>query len=229
MTTDSEAILCRTTRWYFKRRIIMVTLLLGLSAYFCYDWKIGYPKQKVEYDAYWPVYWEMSGKIKQDKTVGEQEKAAAEKAWRVKAQDNGWKAEPKETDWDYKLKEQLIWAIGTGLIGLGMLAAFLRNKNRVLSADADSLTSPDGIRIPFASVRKIDKRKWDGPALAFLWYENEAGATKKAVIDDLAFDGAGKVLDRLMANFHGELIDIVRAAPEADAAAAAPAETPPQG
>ena len=95
--------------------------------------------------------------------------------------------------------------------------AYLRNKNRVLSADADSLTTPDGTRIPFVSVTKIDKRKWDNKALAYLWWK-DGEIIKKAEIDDLVFDGAGKVLDRLMAQFNGELVDIERTAPAVEAA-----------
>jgi hypothetical protein len=197
MTAPLQEILCRTTPWYAKRRIIMVVMLVGFSSYFFYDWKVGYPKQKAEYDAYWPVYQELAITNKDDK------------AWLARAKDNGWPESPKEKDWDYKLKEQFIWGACTGLIGLGMLIAYLRNKDRVLRADADSLTMPDGVRIPFSSVTRIDKRKWDNKALAYLSWKD--GATpRKAVIDDLVFDGAGKVLDRLMSHFHGELIDIER-------------------
>ena len=197
MTNEPEEIICRTTPWYKKRRLLMVAMLLGFSAYFFYDWKIGYPKQQQEYNAYWPVYQELSVKNKDDK------------GWLAKAKDNGWPESPKEKDWNYKLKEQFIWGVGTGLAGLGMLIAFMRNKDRVLRANATTLTTPGGVTIPFASVSRIDKRKWDNKALAYLWWQ-DGEVTKKAVIDDLVFDGAGRVLDRLMSQFHGELIDLER-------------------
>ena len=197
MTNEPEEIICRTTPWYKKRRLLMVAMLLGFSAYFFYDWKVGYPKQQQEYNAYWPVYQELSVKNKDDK------------GWLAKAKDNGWPESPKEKDWNYKLKEQFIWGVGTGLAGLGMLIAFMRNKDRVLRANATTLTTPEGVTIPFASVSRIDKRKWDNKALAYLWWQ-DGEVTKKAVIDDLVFDGAGKVLDRLMSQFHGELIDLER-------------------
>ena len=218
MTQDYEEIICRTTSWYKKRRLLMVAMLIGFSAYFFYDWKIGYPQQKLEYDTYWPVYQEMVGS---KKTEAERD----EKGWRAKARDKGWPESPKEKDWDYKLKEQLIWGIGTGLIGLGLLAAYLRNKGRVLRADDTSLTTPDGTTIPFNSVVKIDKRKWDNKALAYLWWK-DGEIVRKAEIDDLVFEGAGKVLDRLMGHFHGELIDLERTpAPDAATAAAPPDAT----
>ncbi len=198
MNDDTEEIICRTTPWYKKRRLLMVAMLIGFSLYFFYDWKIGYPAKREEYNRYWPVHQELSVKQKD------------EKAWLAKAKENGWPESPAEKDWDYKLKEQFIWGLGTGLVGLGLLAAFLKNRNRVLRADAVSLTTPDGARIPFSAVNKIDKRKWDNKALAYLWY-TEGATTRKAVIDDLVFDKAGRVLDRLMASFHGELIDLERA------------------
>ena len=197
MTNEPEEIICRTTPWYKKRRLLMVAMLLGFSAYFFYDWKVGYPKQQQEYNAYWPVYQELSVKNKDDK------------GWLAKAKDNGWPESPKEKDWNYKLREQFIWGVGTGLAGLGMLIAFMRNKDRVLRANATTLTTPEGVTIPFASVSRIDKRKWDNKALAYLWWQ-DGEVTKKAVIDDLVFDGAGRVLDRLMSQFHGELIDLER-------------------
>ncbi len=208
MTNETEEIICRTTPWYKKRRLLMVAMLLGFSAYFFYDWKIGYPKQQAEYELYWPAYKEAMEK-KDDK------------GWLARARENKWPELPKEKDWNYKLKEQFIWGVGTGIIGLALLGAYLRNKGRVLRADAESLTTPEGVRIPFASVTRIDKRKWDNKALAYLWWTDGA-ATKKAVIDDLVFDGAGRVLDRLMAQFHGELIDLEREPKPA----AAPAEEP---
>ena len=197
MTNEPEEIICRTTPWYKKRRLLMVAMLLGFSAYFFYDWKVGYPKQQQEYNAYWPVYQELSVKNKDDK------------GWLAKAKDKGWPESPKEKDWNYKLKEQFIWGVGTGLAGLGMLIAFMRNKDRVLRANATTLTTPEGVTIPFASVSRIDNRKWDNKALAYLWWQ-DGEVTKKAVIDDLVFDGAGRVLDRLMSQFHGELIDLER-------------------
>ena len=216
MTHPSQEITCRTTTWFKKRRLIMVALLLGFSAYFFYDWKIGYPKQRDEYLAYWPTY--------QEKALNQKD----DKAWRALARDNGWPASPKEKDWDYKIKEQLIWGLGTGAIGLALLLSYLRFVGRTLRCDADSLTTPDGRRIPFASVTKVDKRKWDNKALAYLWWQDQ-GTSRKAVIDDLVFDGAGHVLDRLMAQFHGELIDLERppAPPPSDPDPSAPAPLQP--
>lgn len=223
MITDSGEIICHTTPWYTRRRLLMVLMLLGFSAYFAYDWKIGYPKEQRKYEEYWPAYQKM-----------QKEEL---KAYTDMAVAKGWPKEPHEQNWDYKLKEQLIWCIGTGIGGLLMLGAWLRFKGKTLRADQESFTTPDGVRIPFASVEKVDKRKWDNKALAYaFWKDGET--VRKATIDDLVFDDAGKVFDRLMANFQGELVDIERPAAEPESSlsevspeevrAAAPAgESPP--
>lgn len=205
MITETGEIICHTTPWYHRRRLIMIAMFFGLAAYFAYDWKVGYPKKQAEYEEYWPVYQKMA--------------QTDLKGYTDMATTKGWPKDPKETDWNYKLNEQLVWAIGMTIAGAAMLVAYLRNKNRTLRADDVSFTTPDGVRIPFASVEKVDKRKWDNKALAYAWWRKD-GSVKKATIDDLVFDDAGKVFDRLMANFQGELIDIDRSAAEEEAPAA---------
>lgn len=226
MSAESEIIVCRTTRWYAKRRLLMVAMLLGFSAYFFYDWRVGYPEQRDKYEVYWPRYQELA-------------KEGNLKAWVEEAKQNAWPESPKETDWDYKIKEQLVWGIGTGVLGLGLLAAFLVNRKKVLTGEADAFITPGGTRVPFSAVTKVDKRKWDNKGLAYVYWKTPEGAEKKAVIDDLIFDGAGKVLDRLLEHFHGDLIELERDGDSAETAAepaksgtepnASPAAESPEG
>ncbi|MCW0216784.1 MAG: hypothetical protein OJI67_00550, partial [Prosthecobacter sp.] len=66
----------------------------------------------------------------------------------------------------------------------------------------------EGLTIHFSQVFRVDKRKWDNKGLAYVWYRETAEAPeKKALIDDLKFDGAGKILARLLTHFKGELIE----------------------
>jgi len=59
-----------------------------------------------------------------------------------------------------------------------------------------------------ADAFRIDKRKWDQKALAYVFYrEGGEGPIRKAIIDDLKYAQAGQVLEGLLANFHGELIE----------------------
>lgn len=179
----------------------MIALLLGLSAFFFYDWKIGYPKKRAQYEEYWPQYQQL---VQKEKKTGD---------WFKLAREKGWPEKPHEEDWNYKIREQLIFGCLTGTIGLGMLAAWLRNSRRKLTADHESFTTPDGHRVPFSSAFHLDKRKWDNKGLAYVRYR-DGSSTRKAVIDCLIHgDPAIRVLERLEANFQGELVDIVRTPP----------------
>ena len=205
--TASDPIVCRVTAWYHKRRVAMIVLLLGLAIAFFYDWKIGYPKKRALYEVYWPEYVRLV----------QTEKKTAD--WFAMAREKGWPEKPHEEDWDYKIKEQLVFGILTGTAGAIMLGFYLVNSRRTLTADADSFTPPDGRRVPFASAFRLDKRKWDNKGLAYVTWRDADGADRRAVIDCLVFgDPAIRVLERLEANFHGDIIDVVREPKEAAAA-----------
>jgi hypothetical protein len=97
-----------------------------------------------------------------------------------------------------------------------MLYFYIRTTRGSLRADATSFSTPDGQHVPFASAFRIDRRKWDHKGLACVFYKDASGKERRAVIDDLIFGGAVRVLDRLTANFKGEVIDLEK--PEATAA-----------
>ena len=42
---ESSEIICRPTKWFVWRAILMLVMFGGFGAYFLYDWKIGYPKK----------------------------------------------------------------------------------------------------------------------------------------------------------------------------------------
>ena len=79
-----------------------------------------------------------------------------------------------------------------------------------MSADAKSLITEGGTRVLFSSVFEIDTRKWDKKGLAYARYRNEHGAEKRAVIDDLKYKEADEILERLLSNFSGRLIEKVK-------------------
>jgi hypothetical protein len=74
----AEPIICPVTAWYHKRKIAMILLLLGLSAFFFYDWKVGYPKKQSDYESYWPEYQRL---VLKEKKTAEWFKLAKEKGW----------------------------------------------------------------------------------------------------------------------------------------------------
>ena len=217
MSDASEVIICRTTPWYSKRRLLMSAMLIGFGSYFFYDWKVGYPAAAVKYQEYWPVY-------------EAAEKAGDIKPYAQQAAAKGWPEKPAKKNWDYKIKEQFYWGLGTTLAGVGMLGAFLVNRKKTLTADTASFTTPGGVRVPFSAAVKVDKRKWDNKGLAYVYWK-DGDKERKAVIDDLVFDRAVRVLDRLLENFRGELIELEKeekpTEENPETAPAANSESPP--
>jgi len=207
---SSETIVCRSTFWYHWRRIAMMVLVFGFCGWFVYDWQVGYPRKR-EAVVEWMKLRESMGKDAPEKDVdAAYAKLAAEKGLNEEV-------EKKHLDlnhWNWQINvEQPASAAIAGILGLVMLYFFIRTVRGRLTADADSFTTPAGQRVPFASAFRIDRRKWDHKGLAYVYYKDAGGAEKRAVIDDLVYGGAVQVLDRLQANFKGEIIDLAKEEP----------------
>lgn len=193
----------------------MTLMFVGFGLYFLYDGFIGYPKKNKIYDAHQrfeeiqeerKTFLE-SGKTSADWKVIAQEKGYPDQEeWIDYAAENGWPEKPPEKR--YSTTDQFVCGALCIAVGLAILGTMMINRSKILRADAESFTTPNGQRVRFASARKVDKRKWDNKGLCYVHYE-EDGKTKRAVIDDLKFAGADKILDRLMANFEGQLIERV--------------------
>ncbi len=120
------------------------------------------------------------------------------KHWKVKDPVYHYSSEIKGQMWI----ANILWAMAVVTFFYMMVGS-----RRRLSADEDSLTSESGVRIPFSSVYEIDTRKWDKKGLAYLRYHNAEGAEKRAVIDDLKYKEGDEVLERVLSNFSGRLIE----------------------
>jgi hypothetical protein len=179
---------------------LMFLMLTAFAAWFFYDYKIGYPKKAAIHAEYERVRALPDGEAQWIKL-------AAEKRW-PKA------PEPMPAS---KIDAQRIYALVPGLGALAVLIRFLLQRRTTLTADATGFTTPSGRRIPFDSVFRIDRRKWKHKGLATVFYRDAQGAGKKTDLDDLKYDGAQQVLDRLLSRFSGEIIDLDEAAPAADA------------
>jgi hypothetical protein len=194
----TELIVCRSTPWYHKRRIAMLLLVFGFSIAFFYDWKIRYPKHQ-------------EAQEENRRLVAESGETDGTAAYAKIAEEKGWPAKPDlHKDYDYAIKEQLFFGILTAVCGAVMLYFYIRTTRGALTADAVSFTTPCGRRVPFASAFRIDRRKWQHKGLAYVFYRDGEGKEQRAVIDDLIFGGAVRILDRLSANFKGEVIDLAK-------------------
>jgi hypothetical protein len=234
---DSEQIVCRVTAWYHRRMGLLAALCTGFGLLFLYDWKIGYPKANwIASQQEWfekellPGYEEAreAGKL------GEWEARAKAEGWPrgmpgeppkwlTHAAANGWPEKPKRYS-DKEVREQLWWGLGTMAIGLGALLVLLVNRKKVLEGREDGWVTPEGETVRFADVVRVDKRKWDDKGLAYVWHRGPGGRERRAVIDDLKFGGANRVLERLLAGFEGEVLEKAKASAGEDEEAGGGAE-----
>lgn len=216
----SASIVCRVTRWYFRRMGMLAGLLLVFGLVFLYDGVRGYPKavamaKKKEWftTEFLPSFdtakkegrleqWIADAKANGLPTGSEGEPPK----WVSYAAQNGWEEEPKLYS-DREIAEQFWFAYGcfAGAVIVGIVV--VRNRGKVLRGEADHWMTPEGVQIPYAQVFRIDKRKWEHKGLAYAWYRTNGAVEKRAVIDDLKYGGADKILERLLSRFSGELIE----------------------
>ncbi|MBK8090632.1 MAG: hypothetical protein IPK32_01180 [Verrucomicrobiaceae bacterium] len=222
-SSGTDTLICRVTRWYYKRRLLMFAMFAGFGLYFLYDGNIGYPKELgIAKRKEWFVN-EFA------KSHDEAKKAGTLDAWTADAQKqglptgtdgeppkwvtyaaaNGWPEDPHMYT-EREIAEQFYFGYGClGAAALVLIVLLLR-KNTVLRGESDHFVTPNGAKVMFADVFKIDKRPWDTKGLAYAWYKpGGTGSEKKATIDDLMYGGADLVLDRLLSRFNGELIEKV--------------------
>jgi hypothetical protein len=233
---STEPIVCRVTPWYFRRLGMMSAMLMGMGLYFLYDGKYGYPKaNEIAAQKDWfeqtvlKGYDDAKAANRLDAWVKETEaqglpagKNGEPPRWVSYAAERGWPEKPHKYT-DREITEQFWWGGGTLLMGLLVGINMLLNRKKILSSAGDHWVTPEGKTVYFANVFRVDKRKWDNKGLAYAWYrETDGGPEKKAVIDDLKFDGAARILDRLIARFKGELIEKIPDAPASNSV-----DTPP--
>ncbi len=201
----------------------MTAMFVGFGLYFFYDGFIGYPKKNKRFLAHQKFEerderkkaFEEEGGVESEWAAIAEGEGFPEGTWEDFATEQGWPEKPPEKL--YSTTDQFVCGglcVGVGLFILGTM--FL-NRRRKVTADADSFTTPKGESVPFASAFRVDKRKWDNKGLAYVYYRDEADKERRAVIDDLKFDGADKILDRLMDNFEGELIERIAQEPASGA------------
>ena len=98
-------------------------------------------------------------------------------------------------------------------MGVGALIVVILiflNQSKVLRGYPEHWVTPEGKEVRYAEVFRVDKRKWDNKGLAYAYHRKAEGAKEvKEVIDDLKFAGADRILNRLLAQFSGELIEKV--------------------
>lgn len=223
--SSDEAIICRVTPWFFRRMGILAAMMVGMGLYFCYDGKFGYRKDNEK--AAKKEWFETSF----IKSFDEAKAAGSLENWTAKAKEQGlptgengeppkWNTYSAQLGWQENVKkhseeeiaQQFWWGGALLVMALFVGLKVLLDGNKKLVGHSDFMIMPGGAEVKFADAFKVDKRKWNVKGLAYVFYRSE-DSERRVVVDDLKYDGAGKVLDRLIATFKGELIE---KAPEED-------------
>jgi hypothetical protein len=114
------------------------------------------------------------------------------KLWLDYAETRGFPASPGEQAYDaQKISHQ--WIVLYICLALSLVTLFflIRTLRRSISADAQTLTTATGKRIPYSDIQRIDLRKWDTKGLAFIDYHGPSGSGR-VKIDGLTYGGFKK-------------------------------------
>ena len=241
---EPETITCHVTAWYYRRMGLLAAMFLGMGLLFFYDGKFGYHKKNVIADK--KAWFEETVMKSYDQAKEAGPEAAA--TWVKDARDRGWivNLNLEQPRWDdyaaphdwpsdpkkyspEEIEQQFYWggALILGATIAGLLV--LLNHNKVLVGHLDRMVMPNKTTVKFADVFRVDKRKWDNKGLATVFYrESGTGPERKAVVDDLKFHGADRVLKRLLSGFSGELVEKVSDDSEENGADQAGGESSPK-
>ena len=169
------------------RMLIAGLAFLGFGCWSVYDGKVKYPMVERTFQKY-----NSEGRFEE---------------WVSVAGQKGWKKDPKEergpegerlkyiySEWD--IRTQFIMAAVCLPIGLFILGRLIYTAPRKVAADDEALYATNGIKIPFAAIREIDKKKWDRKGIAVVHYELD-GKAGKTTLDDWIFKNAAAVLTKV--------------------------------
>ncbi|MDB9741686.1 hypothetical protein OAB00_02405 [Akkermansiaceae bacterium] len=85
------------------------------------------------------------------------------------------------------IKSQIHWAIGSAALGGIALLFLARNSFRTMQVTEEYYKAPNGKKILFTDITKIDKRKWRTKGKALITFKDESGEEKSAKIDGFLY------------------------------------------
>ena len=167
------------------------------------DSQATWPKVLIDYASYKKAFEEEGNK-------------ATPPQWATYTDERGWSSSTPEKSYDQgKIAEQLYFGIGSGVLMLVGLFFLVRTSRRSMKVDGEAFHAPNGTRIPYSALRRIDKRKWETKGLAYLFYDLGEGQ-RKTKLDGMVYgqfkaeEGAPaeKFFRRILENFSGELVEL---------------------
>lgn len=168
------------------------------------DLNAPWPAILVDYEAYKPVFEE-----------GDTKKLAP--GWLDYSDQRGWSSDPPKAAMDAgTIKEQFYFGLLCAVLTLLALFYLFRTGRRCMAVDGEAFHAPDGTRIPYDKMRRIDARKWAAKGLAYIYYEGKGEGLQKAKVDGMVYgqfreeDGAPAeaLYQTILKNFSGELVEL---------------------
>lgn len=189
----------KSSREWRNRMGIILLLVAGSSAWFFYDGLVAYPAYNRGAHAYAEIVQTVASEGLTD-SAAKTETAAR---WEKRAAE--FDADPKEPPKHEKnIAQQIHFGIGLAAIALIFVAWIFREMRRVIRANDEIF---DGIvsvfplfykktPVCFASVFAVDKRKWNNKGIAVVHYKDDAGRSRRAIIDDYKYAGSEEILKK---------------------------------
>ncbi len=159
---------------FFIRFLIIGIVCLAYSLWCLYDGLIAYPEELVRSEIYHNDF------------AGGGEEAQA--AWLQRTEQEGWSALiPRDPE---KIRNgivlQYIQIAVCLVVGIPMILKYLMARGSFIEANQDEIRPSWTKPVPFTTIAKIDKTRWEKKGIAKLHYQSD-GATKVFVMDDFKF------------------------------------------
>ena len=154
-----------------KQKGFLALFLAAIGLWFLFDARTGFPRSNER--------WIAHEKLSADNRLSE---------WPELAKEKGWNETPPHKF--YQREDLLGQYVAASVLFLGATAAFLywlSQIKRVFKLDDEAVILPNGKRVPFAAVTRINRKKWDAKGLATVYFSID-GRPGKFLLDDYKFD-----------------------------------------
>ncbi len=182
----------RLTATWRNRFLFVALMIIGFAAWFFYDGLVTWPAEAQRFEEYDRIATEM---MERGEASG-RESREVKMAWERFAEAQGWSKKTPSERTDEDIQGQFTWGTGTGLVGLLFLGWVLWHQTLKIRADDQFVYSARGKPVPWESIKRVDRSKWEKKGIAVAIYE-EAGKEKKLILDDYKFAGAEAIIKEI--------------------------------
>lgn len=228
---SSEPIVCSVTGWFYRMTILPGVVCLAITGWFFFDGTFVYPKRLKVYQEFraYDIQRELlltpSGPLraraeKDWKSFVRTYPGFTETMrWTDLSGRFGW-PEANPPEWreyakskgysDRLTKKRIVPSSITGqfvngsiffVASLTFLGNALLSSRKKLRADQEGIEFPDGNRVRFDHIVRVDNRKWRDQGISQIEWRTADGKTSTGKLDCLKFDeeGAERIMQRILA------------------------------